>query len=451
MVTLTDTQQQIVEATAATANRSSRNLVVAGLAGAGKTTALVEGVRGIIDAGLRPCVCAPTGKAASVINKKQNIFTAATIHSRLTRGVIDVDAKKLEQVSAFSRRLEDTTQADPLTEDEKKEYSTLLEQLDANARKVRTQNNRDSLKFELVEVDDFLDKYDCLVFDESSMIGKHKIYPMIDRIPVPKIFFGDSAQLPPVKDFPAIDLQKPDYYLDKILRQAGDSPIIPLSHYIHNKRDYPHKSKIACEDIHVIDNNREHVVAGYEKTHQVIVWTNKERYSINKRVRAAHGFDFASQKYPFLPMVGEKLVVDENDTSMNLLKGQLITVTEVQPDWYNPNLNPYIVRIAGEDETGYKRDFIIGMVDMAETYQVPNTSDERRAKHHRIVANKCATAMRWSYCFTCHNAQGSEWENVMVINSMPPGNKEWAPWTYTAVTRARKHLVLADYQFKLMR
>ena len=49
----------------------------------------------------------------------------------------------------------------------------------------------------------------------------------------------------------------------------------------------------------------------------------------------------------------------------------------------------------------------------------------------------------FGYAITCHKAQGSEWDKVLVIEESFPFDKtEHARWLYTACTRAAEKLVL---------
>ena len=49
----------------------------------------------------------------------------------------------------------------------------------------------------------------------------------------------------------------------------------------------------------------------------------------------------------------------------------------------------------------------------------------------------------YGYCITCHKAQGSEWDKVLVIEENFPFEKEeHARWLYTAATRAINKLVI---------
>ncbi|MFN4298836.1 MAG: ATP-dependent RecD-like DNA helicase [Thermaurantimonas sp.] len=49
-----------------------------------------------------------------------------------------------------------------------------------------------------------------------------------------------------------------------------------------------------------------------------------------------------------------------------------------------------------------------------------------------------ALYIKYAYAFTCHKAQGSEWENVILTNL----NNKDLRWLYTATTRAKEHLYI---------
>ena len=49
----------------------------------------------------------------------------------------------------------------------------------------------------------------------------------------------------------------------------------------------------------------------------------------------------------------------------------------------------------------------------------------------------------YAYGITCHKAQGSEWDKVLVFEEKFPFDpEEHKRWLYTAVTRAKEKLVI---------
>lgn len=47
----------------------------------------------------------------------------------------------------------------------------------------------------------------------------------------------------------------------------------------------------------------------------------------------------------------------------------------------------------------------------------------------------------YGYCVTCHKAQGSEYDKVLVFDESMSFNDRFS-WLYTAITRAKKELVI---------
>ena len=63
-----------------------------------------------------------------------------------------------------------------------------------------------------------------------------------------------------------------------------------------------------------------------------------------------------------------------------------------------------------------------------------------------IIACMNPSAMRqkaYAYGITCHKAQGSEWDKVLVFEErFPFSEEEHMRWLYTAITRAKEKLVI---------
>lgn len=50
----------------------------------------------------------------------------------------------------------------------------------------------------------------------------------------------------------------------------------------------------------------------------------------------------------------------------------------------------------------------------------------------------------YAYGITVHKAQGSEWDRVLIINEASMKADERSQWLYTAITRARKSVMIAQ-------
>lgn len=437
--TLNDKQRHALsEALRFADNPANAVFMVSGLAGTGKTTVLKETVTSLIASGLRPAVCTPTGKAAHVINQKaEGQFLAKTLHKTLSIRPIDNHAEAHKRLDELDMK----SHGEGLTDEELKEEQHLLDNLDA------TSPNR--LSFEPVSIPEFVAGCDLLVFDEASMIGKNKTYDkLISRIPLPKIFFGDAAQLPPVQDVPALALDRADVRLTDIMRQAADSGILPVSHYVQARKDWPSLKEIGkYKDITVRKDFHPDMIAGFEGTHQILCWKNVTRHEVAKRVRAARGVGFVTEDYPFLPVVGESVMVDDNDDEKRLLKGQMLKITKIKG--YSGAGNPFMLSVECKDEEGKIRHLTLSISDLCEGYELPPSfGTAQRLFNMRRWADKEGIKVMWPYCLTVHKAQGSEWDKVLYLAEMPQNNPEWRKHAYTAMTRAISEVVLCDFAFR---
>ena len=66
-----------------------------------------------------------------------------------------------------------------------------------------------------------------------------------------------------------------------------------------------------------------------------------------------------------------------------------------------------------------------------------------RLMRSRRYAHLVPMEFTYGYCITCHKAQGSQFNKVLVIEEGFPFNKEeHARWLYTACTRSVEKLVI---------
>jgi exodeoxyribonuclease-5 len=77
---------------------------------------------------------------------------------------------------------------------------------------------------------------------------------------------------------------------------------------------------------------------------------------------------------------------------------------------------------------------------------IPN----RRMRLQKIRSNPYYNALqvKFGYALTCHKTQGGQWEQVFVDGSnLQPENIDsgYLRWLYTAVTRATKRLMFANF------
>lgn len=290
-------------------------------------------------------------------------------------------------------------------------------------------------------------EYNIIVVDEASMVPK----TMIDMLLAHKVyilFLGDPFQLPMIDKKESHDLlDKPHIFLDQVMRQAAESEIIQLTMKIRagENIDYMQGSE-------VIILPKTQLVTGHLTWADVILCaTNKTRHTMNQQKRELLGFNGVLQS-------GERVIIKRNywddcDEDGNaLVNGTIGTVTNpydgfvrIPPYVKNNRRDLPLIGCVFTPDGGkpfnkleIDKDFLLTeepCVDWKVSYQLgklkPKIGD---------ILPKQAT---YGYALTCHAAQGSEWDKVLVIEESFPFDKtEHARWLYTACTRAAEKLVL---------
>lgn len=256
-----------------------------------------------------------------------------------------------------------------------------------------------------------------IIVDEASMVTR-QLYEDLLSFEVPLLFIGDHGQLEPVGDNPKLMLE-PDHTLEQIHRQAAGSPIIRFAHAIRNGDD-PMEAQSEANEAGRVDVVIEGRVR-LSEIDQAIVAFNKRRVELNARFRKAKGFEGQ------WPVVGDRLICLRNEKRAGLFNGLQATVKtlpELQGDW-----------LTGEVETEDGRNIIVNM--LADQFNAERAVE--RAPR-RLGGNKI-TLWDYGYAVTCHKAQGSEFDTVMVVDTHLPRKWDERRWRYTAATRAAKRLV----------
>ena len=183
---------------------------------------------------------------------------------------------------------------------------------------------------------------------------------------------------------------------------------------------------------------------------QIVVGTNATRISLNNQIRDLLGRGD-------MPEDGDKVICLKNywdDFSMDgdpLVNGTIGTLQNsfktfrYIPKYIRSNYDKFDILQANfiVDNTLYEnvemdnKMILTGekCCDWKTAYQL----GKLREKIGDIVPKEFA----YAYAITCHKAQGSEWDKVLVIEERFPFDKnEHARWLYTAVTRASDKVVL---------
>lgn len=374
--------------------------VLAGYAGTGKTTLLRHAVTEAL--GLVPDESAafvtPTGKAATVLIRSG--IAATTLHKLIYQSI------------------------------------TVEETVELNGKKITVER----LSFRRRENIDKAIK--LIVLDEASMVSD-EIIDDLAGFGVKLLLCGDTAQLPPVEGL-CNCLKSPDYTLTAIVRQQLDNPIIRLSEIARSGGYIPYgrygNSVAVMSKRNFTGERRKNSLLNAD---QIICGINKTRAQINDEVRAYRSLGT-------LPQTGDKLICTQNnwetfidgELKFNLVNGIIGTAHDVfydmdkaigfmqfKPDFLNefcPEALPFDAGIFIDGNYRYKRgDYF-------------EKSDESGEPVGAFTLNR----FEYGYCISCHKAQGSEFDDVVVFDESYAFKEDRNRWLYTAITRARRRLII---------
>lgn len=289
--------------------------------------------------------------------------------------------------------------------------------------------------------------YDIVVVDEVSMVPK----TMVDMLLAHRVyilFLGDPGQLPQIDKKEAHNLlDHPHVFLDEVMRQAVESEIIQLTMKIRNGEDIPF-----MHGKEVIVVPKAELVTGHLTWADIIICaTNKTRHNMNKQKRELLGYSGVLQ-------TGERIIVKRNywedcDEDGNaLVNGTVGTVA-----------NPYesFVRIPSYVKNDRRDLPLIGCIftpDGGKSFDTFEIDKDYLLKEEPCVDWRVSYQLgklkpkigdilpkqaTYGYALTCHAAQGSEFDKVLVIEESFPFDKtEHQRWLYTAVSRSAEKCVL---------
>lgn len=351
-----------------------------GLAGTGKTTVLARLPE---ELGVSIDVLAPTGKAAQVLKSKG--IEAETIHSY----IYNFQGKS---------RFDDS----------------------------RTGESRQVLHFE--RKDGRSGEASLIAVDESSMISQD-VYDDLMTIGDARILFvGDHGQLEPVGRNPGV-MKNPHVRLESIMRQALDNPIVAFAHRVRQKAQLRENLDLAdgsrLRIVGRADSDRIAKYAMDSGVDQIIVPFHRKRHAINRSVRWLMGFKNELNK-------GDRVVARMNNRRQQIFNGnQFEIVSDPRKD------DSYFSEIGDRRFIASLRSIDSGQVweDMA--LFLPSDAGDWNDNCHKLTN----IAIDYAYAITCHVAQGSEWDNVLVVYAPC---RAWSDerWLYTAATRAANKLTV---------
>lgn len=317
-----------------------------------------------------------------------------------------------------------------------------------------------------------LTNYNIVLVDEVSMLD-NELYETLryqaEMENIMLLFIGDRGQIPPVNGGESIlfkSLLNNNYNLSKIIRQSNGNPIINLAQTIRLNKTFE-KETILDENNNGIAylkiNTEEPLLNTYFNSEhfnknpnfvKVLAWTNSAVNYYNTKIRTLIYGDKCGRL-----CVGEKMVCNRPITNS---KNQIIM---------NNNDEFEVLSFTMKKETrAYDFSFYEVVVNcdgkvfsiklLAEKSEAAFAKQVSKLKSEAEKAKPMARRNAWSkyykfleryadvkynYALTIHKAQGSTFDNVIVINVdiNRIGNKiERNKLLYTGITRAKNKLFM---------
>jgi exodeoxyribonuclease-5 len=281
-----------------------------------------------------------------------------------------------------------------------------------------------------------LDKrYELIVVDEVSMLPQ-EMWDLLLSHHVYVLALGDPGQLPPVNGSNDV-LAHPHVFLDEVVRQAQESEIIRLSMDIRAGKPL---NLFDGSDVKIV-NQRDMVDGMYTWADAILCGKNNTRYQINDLMRS-----YIWDRQDPTPIIGDKVICGHNDWKtlsnieeqplVNGLIGTVNSLEEVELEVpHVGNVKIFNCGLDLEDGIdGYDPLFMDAKLFLEHT---PIVTKE----NYRWLKNIPIKPFEYAYAITCHKAQGSEYDKVLVLEESWPG-QEHIRWLYTACTRAAKKLVI---------
>lgn len=265
------------------------------------------------------------------------------------------------------------------------------------------------------------------VVDEASMVDE-ELRRDIEYIGKKVIYVGDSFQLPPVGSS-SNHMELSNFSLTKLHRFAENNPIYTLSHHIRNGGDMRYG---------IWGKGVERRVKGalikpgvLSKYDIVLCGYNTTRTMINNMLRKYYG-------YKGILNPGERVIVSKNNKDKEVANGDMGTIVSVGKETKDVYLIDVEILMDGTVNS------VNMLLDTHNLYGIDLAKEAKYSKYKfAMTLEKNRVFMDYGYCLTVHKSQGSEYDNVLLIEE-PIGDtiEDKRKWLYTAVTRAKRSLMI---------
>jgi exodeoxyribonuclease-5 len=398
-IQLTEQQQNALDKVAEWASSAGAGDIfrIFGYAGTGKST-IVERLADIVGRD-KVVFTAFTGKACEVL--KQKGCPAQTIHSL----IYTVNAFHKQRINELHEIL-------------------LSDRNNVELRKELARLTKESLEpsFGLAsgKIENKFEEVNFFIVDECSMIDQVVGEDLL-ACNKPLIVMGDPGQLPPPKGmgFFTPPNVRPDVLLTEIHRQAENSPILTLATKARKKELLLPGTDLGDAKVITRAKLTNDMVL---EADLVIVGANKTRRMYNASIRKLKGFSG-------MPKKGEQLICLKNNRAKNYQNGGMFEVLEDAE--YNRNDDTLQLHL---------RNNLTGISTECTAWAFHFRDEEPNKPWWEYEG---ADEFYYGYAITCHKAQGSQADNVVVIDESKFFRDDASKWLYTAITRAAKQVIIA--------
>lgn len=421
--------------------------VLNGYAGTGKTSVVGAFIKALGELRRPVVVLAPTGRAAKVAASFSG-HQASTIHKRIYRG----DSTDPSNTQFF----------------------------------LAPNQQRDTL----------------FIVDEASLINdtpgagrsllSHLIHHVYSAPGCRLMLIGDEAQLPPVGQtsgtamnhdrLRTLGLEPIGFTLDVPVRQAAESGIIHNANYIRWMLTHPDSGEGAqldlkgYPDVEAISSREldEYLAASWAKVGQeetlIITRSNKRANEFNQAIRRL-------VMYAEEPLErGDMVIISKNDyywSKRNELKSFIANGDAAEITWVGKTEKAFgryftdvELRLISDNSIASAKIMLRSLVcdgpaipreEMERFYdRVLNSyKGEASEKIKGVMEDPYFNALqvKYSYCVTCHKAQGGQWKHVYIdMGGISPDtvDSDFYRWLYTAVTRATEKVFFINPTIKVI-
>jgi ATP-dependent exoDNAse (exonuclease V) alpha subunit len=270
------------------------------------------------------------------------------------------------------------------------------------------------------------------------------------------LFCGDGAQLPPVNGTCPL-MENPHYTMKEIVRQAADNPIIKVATWAREGKVIPYGNY--GDKVCVINRNALSAAERkrlFLKADQILCGRNKTRNALNREIRKYKGIP----QDALLPVDGEKVICTLNDWEkaldkderFYLVNGIIGTANNILPSFddlatmeFTADFLEESVKVAFDTGIFTKGEYTHLYGERAITLSdgtVVHESNFELLRKVRAVSEEVICRFEFAYAVTCHKAQGSEFDFVIVFDESWAFGEERNRWLYTAITRAKEKLLI---------